>query len=52
MFVPAGDIIGRRTLRVHGVLVKVAGVKVGLDAGHDGRGKRSLAQTCTKEILK
>ena len=48
MLVPARDIVGRWALRVHRVLVKVAGVQVGLDAGHDGNAKGPLPQTLNR----
>ena len=33
--IPARDVVGWRTVRVHGILVEVAGVQARLDGGHD-----------------
>lgn len=46
MFVPSGDIVWRSSVLVHGILVEVAGVEVGLDGGKDGYLQCSLAEAC------
>jgi hypothetical protein len=48
VLVPAGDIVRRRAVRIDGVLVEIARVQVGLNAGHNGRLQAPLPQTCTK----
>ena len=35
VLVPTGDVIRRGTVLIHGILVEVGSVKVGLDAWHD-----------------
>ena len=42
----------RRTICVHGVLVKVGGVQVALDLGHDGHGQAAQAQTLPVKAVK
>ena len=46
MFVPSGDVVWRSSVLVHGILVEVAGVEVGLDGGKDGYLQCSLAEAC------
>ena len=50
VLVPAGDVVRRRSVSVDGILVKVAGVQVGLNTGHDGGLQAPLPEACNKYI--
>ena len=52
LFVPASDIVWGRAVVVHGVLVEVGGVEVGLDGGHNGGTQAAHPQSCNKTELK
>ena len=52
LFVPASDIVWGRAVVVHGVLVEVGGVEVGLDGGHNGGTQAAHPQSCNKTELR
>ena len=52
LFIPARDIVWGRAVVVHGVLVEVGGVEVGLDGGDNGGTQATHPQSCNKISVK
>ena len=52
LLVPASDIVWRGAVVVHGVLIEVGCVEVGLDGGDDGGTQAAHPQSCNKISVK